>query len=367
MDGHIDKTLPWKELTWWEQRNVEADQLAKAYRRQLEEQANLPPALNARFFTESSALFINGIKQQALSKVRLMELVALPRLRKRWSDRQTITRNVEEEVDWATVAKAMKGLRPGLQRWITKHSEGMCGVGRWLRRWKWSTHDKCPICGVPDETAHHVPRCPDTRAAKAWAEQIDVLAAWLSSHKTDPELSRIILHFLDRIRSPTARVIHVSQPYRAVLDSQLIIGPQGLLEGRLSRLFRPLQDQFYHRTGSSRSSTLWASRLSRALIGVGYGMWQHRNSVQHLDQSVDNKTLSAQVNEGILAQFAAGTDDLPIHLHSIIRAGPVPILEQSLLDRQEWLTMLRLERANRERTLTPQRRLIRSFLCSHNL
>ena len=255
VDGHRDDSVSWEELTWWEQRNVEADQLAKAYRRQLEEQANLPPALNARFFTESSALFINGIKQQALSKVRLMELVALPRLRKRWSDRQTITRNVEEEVDWATVAKAMKGLRPGLQRWITKHSEGMCGVGRWLRRWKWSTHDKCPICGVPDETAHHVPRCPDTRAAKAWAEQIDVLAAWLSSHKTDPELSRIILHFLDRIRSPTARVIHVSQPYRAVLDSQLIIGPQGLLEGRLSRLFRPLQDQFYHRTGNYLSGS----------------------------------------------------------------------------------------------------------------
>jgi hypothetical protein len=95
-------------------------------------------------------------------------------------------------------------------------------------------------------------------------------------------------------------------------------------------------------------------------------MWQHRNSVQHSDQSVDNKTLSAQVNEGIQAQFAAGTDDLPIHLHPIIRAGPVPILEQSLLDRQEWLKMFQLERAHKERRLTPQRRLLRSFLCSHD-
>ncbi|CAJ1941008.1 unnamed protein product [Cylindrotheca closterium] len=59
--GHLDKQRPFSQLDWWEQRNVEVDSKAQAYRRLLESTGK-SAASNPRFFHEPVALFIDGIK-----------------------------------------------------------------------------------------------------------------------------------------------------------------------------------------------------------------------------------------------------------------------------------------------------------------
>ena len=59
--GHTDKLLPFSQLDWWEQRNVEVDAKAQAYRRMLESTGR-SAASNPRFFHEPAALFIDGVK-----------------------------------------------------------------------------------------------------------------------------------------------------------------------------------------------------------------------------------------------------------------------------------------------------------------
>jgi len=96
--GHQDKKVT-RPLTWLEERNIEAEELAVAYRQQLSNYARQHPE-NPRFFHEPAALFIKGVKQSSLQSERVQELVALPLLQERWNRYHTVPPGAEDEIDW---------------------------------------------------------------------------------------------------------------------------------------------------------------------------------------------------------------------------------------------------------------------------
>ena len=112
---------------------------------------------------------------------------------------------------------------------------------------------------------------------------------------------------LNGVRDPSKPSEQLLSPsLRPAFRSQMLIGCQGLLEGRLSTHWAVLQQQHFHRIGSRRSSRLWASRLIQQLILIGFYMWEHRNSVRHSDDNVNYRERSRQVNERIHSQFDMG-------------------------------------------------------------
>ena len=143
--------------------------------------------------------------------------------------------------------------------------------------------------------------------------------------------------------------------------SQMLIGCQGLLEGRLSTHWAVLQQQHFHRIGSRRSSRLWASRLTQQLILIGFYMWEHRNSVQHSDDNVNLRERSRLVNDRIHSQFDMGTDDLPKKFRPMLRCTRQSVLRKLLVDREDWVKLLSTERRAQRRALAPQRRLLHRF------
>ena len=94
--GHLDKTIPYHLLTWWEKGNLEVDKWAGAYCEQLEAAGHLI-APNPRFFTKLAALYIGNVKQSSLSEATL-------HLRSRWQLRGVISPEAEAETDWPPTA-----------------------------------------------------------------------------------------------------------------------------------------------------------------------------------------------------------------------------------------------------------------------
>ena len=150
----------------------------------------------------------------------------------------------------------------------------------------------------------------------------------------------------------------------AAIDSQRLIGPQGLLEGRLSFRWTSIQAAYFQEIGSRQSAQLWASRLIQQLILIGFYMWEHRNSVKHSDDNVQLQRRSRIVDEGIRSQFEMGTTDLPTDIRPMLRHGLAGILRKSLIARETWLKVVRSERTAVRRALAPRRRLLRNFLTS---
>src|SRR5210317_2402329 len=72
---------------------------------------------------------------------------------------------------------------PHLQTWITKHSVGICLVGKFMTIWQLESTDECPLCGLPEDHLH-VPRCADPRVQEEWDHQMKGFSSWLALNAT---------------------------------------------------------------------------------------------------------------------------------------------------------------------------------------
>lgn len=366
--GHADDHKVWKKLDWWEKRNVEVDKKATRYRDQLERKG-LPRARNPRFFTEPCAIFIRGEKVSTLLRSQLDDVVLLPQLLEWWEERERLTKEGFSHVDWDVTERAMKALPAGIQRWCTKHISGMCAVGKMRVRRKLVKQNRCPSCGKPEDH-HHVPRCTSPGACLHWDKCAGEFTEWMHSFGTAPEIVESLANFLRLIREPEHVWSARWQPgqvldpgeLRKAWESQLVIGPQGFLEGLLSTHWAPLQQAYFQQKGSRRSGRKWATSVAQKLIMIGFNMWEYRNSVFHSDQSVENKELSKQLDATIEAQVQKGPEGLSKPARHQLSLPLGRLLAKPLNQRVQWVKWIEAERSLEKQTTKGRRRILKKML-----
>jgi hypothetical protein len=98
-------------------------------------------------------------------------------------------------VDWKAISLSMKGIKRGRRVFVTKHVVGMCGVGKFMKRWRqWDT-DQCPRCG-DSEDAQHVWICKAASANDIWSKAIDSIELTLCKLNMEPTLQHTRLLYL---------------------------------------------------------------------------------------------------------------------------------------------------------------------------
>ena len=369
VNGHADKDKFWSEMTWWERRNFEVDAVAQAYADSLLAVPFIPPP-NPKFFSEPCAIFFGDVKLATLSRMSVDEVVLLPALRAYWSEKGRLPPEAFDLVHWQTVEVAMKGLPAGIQRWVAKHTTGMCGVAKFRQRWGLDTSNLCPLCGNVPEDHRHVPRCPSPSATTQWHSSLCALQEWFDSSRTSPPISDFIVSMLSSLRRddwvPPTMWYRFSSADRLLFDKaradQLRIGPQCLLEGLLASQWAPLQQRYFRSMGSRRSGAIWASTLSRQLILIGFQMWTNRNSVFHSDDNVaalaDRNVLDSRIRD----EFRAGSRGLQAHIRPLLRPSHQAIvLRYSNDDKADWLESVQSSRRRARRSLNAQKRVLRDF------
>ncbi|CAJ1947567.1 unnamed protein product [Cylindrotheca closterium] len=320
--------------------------------------ANHLIAPNPRFFTELAAMYVADTKQSRLHPRFIQECVTLPALRSRWRDKGTISAEAESKIAWDTLGRAMQSPPAGLQRWSTKHCVGMCGTGKFQVLWGLETSAACPRCGNFED----VPRCRAALATAEWDRCTAAFSAWLDLQLTGPSIKTAILQLLQGVLTPPSfppRTIS-SSVWPAFLAQQ-VIGSQGLLEGRIASSWLPLQQQHYDKIRCRRSVSLWASRLSQQLISIGFYMWEQQNSIQHSDDNVQLRERHSIVNEGIHSQFDMGPDDLPKEMRPMLTSRRRVLCKPLVVDKEEWLKLLRQEQRDFRRSMKAQRRSLRTI------
>ena len=156
----------------------------------------------------------------------------------------------------------------------------------------------------------------------------------MTAHHTSPEIEWFIYTYLKTIRSPIRGVPSVriwsSHPalLRRAIASQAIIGPQGLLEGLLSKEWRQLQQLHFQSQGSRKSAHLWASRLVQQLIALGRYMWEDRNRILRTTYSIPTANARLILASASNTPWALGTSLRPSvacspNLYPMSFAGPL--------------------------------------------
>jgi hypothetical protein len=82
------------------------------------------------------SVWINNTKIVKNMVQRIYNHVHGPAAIRYWTSKGKLPQDYQEELDWETLGQAMMSL-PTPRRWfVTKHLSGMCGIGKFLVRWK---------------------------------------------------------------------------------------------------------------------------------------------------------------------------------------------------------------------------------------
>ena len=364
--GHVDKYKSWQQMNWWERRNFEVDTIAQEYADELVA-ANDVIAPNPKNFSEPCAVYVHDVKMSCLSLEVVDEAVVLPDILAYWERKGRLSPNTFKLVDWSVVHRAMKSLPPGIQVFISKHTVGMCGVGKFRKLWGTDADDHCPLCGQPEDHLH-VPRCSSIAAQTKWTTLLSEFHHWCQENRTAPPIQQFLGDILHTIRAPQDTPsltpwyrLHGLPPpdMTSTCEAQLRLGAQCLLEGLLVQGWATLQEQYYRSCGSRRSGHLWATNLSKQLIFIGHGMWEHRNDVFHSDDNIVNQQRLTAIDRKIHDQFDMGFHDLPRLLRPALRRPRlVDALRFTLPDKEEWVQVVTAARRTTRRALAGQRRMM---------
>jgi len=138
------------------------DKQAKAY---------LPTmASNARhqlIAYEPWSLWIDGQKLIKNVPECLYDQAPLPKAQTFWSNKKSLNTNIMQYIDWTVIKRARKMSNQYINRFISKHTVGMCGVGKFLVQWKESDDPSCPRCGAFEDSSH-ICHCNGKGADTVW-------------------------------------------------------------------------------------------------------------------------------------------------------------------------------------------------------
>ena len=104
-----------------------------------------------------------------------------------WISKDRVTADSFSEINWDAMKKAMLQSPRSRRTFTSKHTVGMCGVGKFMQRWKEWESPNCPRCGQFEDAAH-VWVCSGSNAGDIWEKSLRDLNEWMSSVNTDPDI-----------------------------------------------------------------------------------------------------------------------------------------------------------------------------------
>lgn len=128
-------------------------------------------------------------------KEKIYEIVQGGEAFQYWTQKEKVEPLMLEYVAWKGVEHALEMSTRLRQHFITKHTMGICGVGKWMKCWKKWTVDSCPRCGLP-AMADHVWACKGEQLDKIWDQAITNLKERIVKANMDPEILHAIIHSL---------------------------------------------------------------------------------------------------------------------------------------------------------------------------
>jgi hypothetical protein len=154
--------------------------------------------------------------------------------------------------NWDALGKAMEESPRSRRFFLTKHMAGMCGVGKFMMKWKEHDNPNCPRCGQ-FEDAPHVWICTGCDANLVWKKSLEKLSEWLSSVQTDPDVQDAIIAYLDSWREDSIPEQLVSFDLRDLVQYQSNQGWRLFFKGWIPIAWEEIQQVYYNLNKSGRT------------------------------------------------------------------------------------------------------------------
>ena len=361
--GHQDDEFWFEKLTRVAQLNVLMDKLAKDFLVRLICLPLPSPPCPDTIRGEGWRCRVDGVKVTSDPDQQVRHSIFGNRMRQYLHERDRLHQDAFHLVDWKAIGEASEEMPALFQLWASKHVHHFCGVGKNMLRWQFWDNSRCPCCQAPVETTSHLLICPSDKMLMSWNKSVSNLESWLTSVDTHPDITLCIVSSL-RERSPSASFANFSSPdtQEAAL-AQDAIGWQNFAEGKISSLWRPIQQTFYSEISSRRTARRWCSGLVSHLLELTHDQWTTRNGVVHERDAQGLKIAEgAELTAAIIEQYNLGTDGLHLRDHHYLSRSLATILELPVMEKWQWTFTLRSARELHAETTNSSEHQMRTFM-----
>jgi hypothetical protein len=242
-----------------------------------------------------------------------------------------------ESINWAAIGDAMKEVPRKRRIFISKHICGMCGVGKFMHRWKQCNDSSCPRCGE-HEDARHVWTCHGKGADDIWTQSLSELECWMSQVQTDPDVQHAILSHLQSWRENNGEPLPTNFLLDEAVSSQERLGWQRFFEGWIAVEWSSAQQAYYTLMKSCRTGKRWVISLIKKLWDVAWDLWEHRNGIPHnttnLVSEAELRTLDRKIRSIFLQLQIMSLSAQDRHLLSTLLPR---LLKKDRAHKSEWL------------------------------
>jgi hypothetical protein len=213
-------------------------------------------------------------------------------------------------VDWKMLGKAMQTTTRTQRVLITIHTAGMCGVRKFMRRWKECADDKCPRCSEPEDSQHFW-ICKGPGTAAIWSNALEGQTSLLQKLETDPTLSRILIDYLKGWYSGEGITYEAPREFQNLVNAQKKIGGSRFFEGWLVEYWATIQQRYYSIIRSSRTGKCWAIAIIQKFWDTAWDMWDNRNGILHETENVVTRTMGIHLNRKVSRQISGPGNYVP--------------------------------------------------------
>jgi hypothetical protein len=139
---------------------------------------------------------------------------------KYWERKDKVILELLGNVSWEAIGGAMQTSGCPRQHFVIKHTVGMCGMGKNMKRWKHSS----TILVLDPEDTEHVWQCKGENAKDVWTQTLHNLQHWLDQSCTSPVIMEAIISSLRHWRTGSVDTMTYSWPIRNAIGQQNNIG-----------------------------------------------------------------------------------------------------------------------------------------------
>ena len=151
-----------------------------------------------------------------------------------------------------------------------------------------------------------------------------------------------------------------------LLQSQDIVGWDGMLEGCMSSAWGMAQDRYFKHKASRRSGKIWQTHTIRRIWMIAWEMWQHRNDIEHQNDVVKE---NAELDRRIKDEIETGDENIPELTTMILHMAQSESLSRHTREyKRSWLRGVTAIRGRHKRRglgdniMNQMRRTMRQFL-----
>jgi hypothetical protein len=339
--GHQDEVTPATQLDRWATLNIEMDELAKLH---MHEAIRRPRHYLIEH--EPWSLWFGGKKITKNLSSTLYDLVHAEEAKQYWLTKESISEQVIQSTNWEAIGKAMTELPRTRRVFLSKHVVGMCGVGKFMVRWKQRDSAACPRCGE-FEDAPHVWICKAASTYPLWDKALQDLEDWMTTVDTDPDIQSAILHYLRAWRDNISNPHDTTAEVDSLVQQQSIHGWRLFFEGWTDIGWEETQQLYYSFLCSRRTGRRWVIALIKKMWQIAWDLWEHRNGILHEQQNAVSADAILELDRKLSIAYydyrsilLGGIDR---HLFSLSLSQ---LLQKDVIYRKTWLHQVELAMRN---------------------